>query len=134
MTFKSFSTIETRLPVSFLFIFSKSSILFLTGAYFALHTPHFNITTPSLDFQMVKTLITASCAKELVSLQRLSDPLILEYFVDPLCFWTGASVISIPKLKASCIEPSTARGHSGPACRLLCRVSAIMTIIHCVSL
>lgn len=69
--------------------------LFLTGAYFVLP-----VTTPGLDFQLFKTLITASNRKELGSSQHNLDSLIVEHFVDPLCFWNKAIICS-PELSAA---------------------------------
>lgn len=73
---------------------------FLTGAYFVLTTPHFNTTTPGLDSQLFKSLITASSSSELGSSQHYSDSLILERFVDPPCLWNKA-IICLPELSAA---------------------------------
>lgn len=69
--------------------------LFLIGAYFVLP-----ITTPGLDFQPFKTLITASSRKELGSSQHNIDRLIVKHFVVPLCFWNKAKICS-PELSAT---------------------------------
>lgn len=45
--------------IFYLFIFCVSQVLILF-----LPTPHFSAATPGLDFQMFKTLITASSSKE----------------------------------------------------------------------
>lgn len=68
--------VDNMLPVYFFFV--------LTGAYFVLPSPHFNVTTPGLDFHLFKSLIIASGGKELVSSQHYSHSLILKHSVDPL--------------------------------------------------
>lgn len=87
----------------------------LTGAYLVLLTPpKFNITTPSLDFQLFKTLIT-------VAQRGAEDGVILEYLADLTVFLeqshgSPARATSSHRVTPLYAESSTARSHSGPAC------------------
>lgn len=128
--FEKAFNVENILPVYF---------LFLTGAYFVLLSPHFNITTPGLDFQLFKTLITASSSKELGFSQHYLDSLLLEHFVDSPCFWNQAIICFPEPSAATKLSPHMKRLAQQEAIQALlvdcCDKSELLwqlyTVLHC---